>query len=79
MAFDWDGSDFPSNQVFSAPPGRFLAGNLRPPSAFPSTEDDAKMRRFSLGILSIIHVENVLEIERSFLVIFWLINSSISV
>jgi hypothetical protein len=43
------------------------------------TQEDVKMRRFALGILPIIHVENVLEIERSFLVIFWLINSSISV
>jgi hypothetical protein len=43
------------------------------------TQEDVKMRRFALGILPIIHVKNVLEIERSFLVIFWLINSSISV
>jgi hypothetical protein len=43
------------------------------------TQEDVKMRRFALEILPIIHVENVLEIERSFLVIFWLINSSISV
>jgi len=43
------------------------------------TQEDAKMRRFALGILQIIHVENVLEIEHSFLAIFWLINSSISV
>jgi hypothetical protein len=43
------------------------------------TQEDAKMRRFALGILPIIHLENVVEIERSFLVIFWLINSSISV
>jgi hypothetical protein len=43
------------------------------------TQEDAKMRKFALSILPIIYVENVLEIERSFLVIFWLINRSISV
>jgi hypothetical protein len=43
------------------------------------TQEDVKMRRFALEILPIIHVENVVEIEYNFLVIFWLINSSISV
>ncbi|HEY9902680.1 MAG TPA: hypothetical protein V6D43_09655 [Candidatus Sericytochromatia bacterium] len=39
------------------------------------TAEDAKTQRAALGILKIIHVENILEIESSISVILWLINS----
>jgi hypothetical protein len=80
VGFPFQSSTFcPSGALPCREPASRHQHPLPPALCLPFNEDDAKMRRFSLGILSIIHVENVLEIERSFLVIFWLINSSISV